>query len=65
MIKFQLHDEIAFITLNRPEKRNAIHPEMANQIVSKLEEIKSDDSIKVLIITGEGKAFVPALILNI
>ena len=57
MIKFQLQDEIAFITLNRPEKRNAIHPEMANQIVSKLEEIKSDDSIKVLIITGEGKSF--------
>ena len=57
MIKFRLQDEIAFITLNRPEKRNAIHPDMANDIISKLDEIKNDASVKVLVITGEGKSF--------
>ena len=57
MIKFQLQDEIAILTLNRPEKRNAINPEMAKEIVSKLDEIKNDASIKILIITGEGKSF--------
>ncbi len=57
MIKFQLQDETAFITLNRPEKRNALHPGMINEITRKLEEIKNDSQIKALIITGEGKSF--------
>ena len=57
MIKYELKDEIAILTLNRPEKRNALHPELVNQIKRKLKEIEKDKSIKVLIITGEGKAF--------
>ncbi len=57
MIKFEIKDEIGILTLNRPEKRNALHPELVQQMKSKLNEIQKNQSVKVLIITGEGKAF--------
>jgi methylglutaconyl-CoA hydratase len=57
MIKFKIKDEIGILTLNRPEKRNALNPELAKQMKSKLKEVEKDKSVKVLIITGEGKAF--------
>jgi methylglutaconyl-CoA hydratase len=57
MIKFEIKDEIGILILNRPEKRNALHPELVKQMRSKLKEVENDKSIKILIITGEGKAF--------
>ena len=57
MIKYETKDEIGIITLNRPEKRNSLHPEMVKQMKDKIKELENDNSIKVLIITGEGKAF--------
>jgi methylglutaconyl-CoA hydratase len=57
MIKFEVKDEMGILTLNRPEKRNALHPDLVKQMKNKLSEIEIDTSIKVLIITGEGKAF--------
>jgi methylglutaconyl-CoA hydratase len=57
MIKFETKDEIGILTLNRPEKRNALHPELVKQMKSKLKEVEKDKSIRILIITGEGKAF--------
>lgn len=57
MIKYEIKNEIGVLTLNRPEKRNALHPELVRQMKSKLKEAKEDGSIKVLIIAGEGKAF--------
>jgi methylglutaconyl-CoA hydratase len=57
MIKYELRNEIGILTLNRPEKRNALHPELIRQMKSQLKEAAKDDSVKVLIITGEGKSF--------
>jgi methylglutaconyl-CoA hydratase len=57
MIKYEIKNEIGILTLNRPEKRNALHPELARQMKSKIKEAAEDKSVKVLIITGEGKAF--------
>ena len=57
MIKFEIKDEIGILSLNRPEKRNALHPELVKQMKDKLIEIERDNLVKVLIITGEGKAF--------
>ncbi len=57
MIKYELKDNIGIITLNRPEKRNALHPDLVKQMKEKLQEIKSDEEVKAVIITGEGKAF--------
>lgn len=57
MIKYETKNKIGILTLNRPEKRNALHPGMVKQIKAKLSEIRNDDQVKVLIITGEGKSF--------
>ena len=57
MIKYETKDEIGIITLYRPEKRNSLHPELVKQMKDKIKELENDDSVKVLIITGEGKAF--------
>lgn len=57
MIKYLVKNNTAVITLNRPEKRNALNPEMVISIKEKITESENDDSIKSIIITGEGKAF--------
>jgi methylglutaconyl-CoA hydratase len=48
--------EIATITLNRPEKRNAISAEMIAELLSAFDEVEASPG-RVLILTGAGKAF--------
>jgi methylglutaconyl-CoA hydratase len=57
MIKYELKNNIGIIKLNRPEKRNALHPELVKSMKEKLLQIRDDDDVKALIITGEGKVF--------
>jgi methylglutaconyl-CoA hydratase len=47
---------VATITLNRPEKRNAISFELIDDLLNALKEVQLSDAL-VLILTGEGKAF--------
>lgn len=58
-IKFDVSDEIATITLNRPEARNALSTEMREDMSTALEEIKdrAGDDVKAVILTGSGGAF--------
>lgn len=48
---------IGKITLNRPEKRNALGLELAAEITQAFQEVSPDPSIKVVILTGAGKSF--------
>lgn len=57
MIRSEIKNSTVVLTLNRPEKRNALHPFMVEQIKEKLKEYAYDDSVKSLIITGEGNTF--------
>ena len=57
MIKSEVKNNSAIITLNRPEKRNALHPFLVEQLKNKLVEFEKDDSVKSLIIIGEGNTF--------
>jgi methylglutaconyl-CoA hydratase len=57
VIKISKENGIATLTLNRSEKRNALHPTMVVQIKSAIEEISKDKETKALIITGEGTSF--------
>src|ERR1700760_674974 len=50
-------DNIATITLNRPDKRNAINPQKIADIQSALDAIEKNHATRVVIITGAGKAF--------
>jgi 2-(1,2-epoxy-1,2-dihydrophenyl)acetyl-CoA isomerase len=53
----EVENNIAKITLNRPEKLNAFNRDMALNMQAALDQCASDDSIKVVVITGAGRAF--------
>ncbi len=57
MVKFEIYGNIGVILLNRPEKRNALIPEMIAQLIEKLDQAEADNKIRVLIISGEGSSF--------
>lgn len=57
MIKLEILNYTAVITLNRPEKRNALHPFMVEQMKLSLKELAEKDVVHSLIITGEGNTF--------
>jgi 2-(1,2-epoxy-1,2-dihydrophenyl)acetyl-CoA isomerase len=56
-IIFEKSDNIGKITLNKPEKFNSFHREMALAMQESLKQCKEDPEIRVILITGEGKAF--------
>lgn len=53
-ILYHVEDGIAFLTLNRPAKHNAITAAMGGEIAARAREIDRDEAIKVLIVTGAG-----------
>ncbi|MBI3077135.1 MAG: p-hydroxycinnamoyl CoA hydratase/lyase [Deltaproteobacteria bacterium] len=56
-ITVERQDGITTVTLNRPEKRNAMSPQMHREMSAVLEELELDDETRVLVITGAGDAF--------
>ncbi len=48
---------IAILTLNRPDKMNAINAEMRDLFPQALQEVQEDDNLRALIITGAGRGF--------
>jgi enoyl-CoA hydratase len=54
---FEKKDNIAIITLNSPDKMNAISTAMKASIAAASEEVDRDESIKVAILTGAGRGF--------
>jgi trans-feruloyl-CoA hydratase/vanillin synthase len=50
-------DGIAFVRLNRPEKRNAINPGVVFEMVEVMDALEGDDRCKVVVMTGAGEAF--------
>ncbi|MBR2648521.1 MAG: 2-(1,2-epoxy-1,2-dihydrophenyl)acetyl-CoA isomerase [Sediminibacterium sp.] len=56
-ILLHIENNIAFITLNRPDKLNSFNREMALQLQSVLDDCENNESIRALYITGNGKGF--------
>lgn len=56
-ITFELSDRIATITLNRPERLNAINDEMRQDFSRLFTELQTNEEIGVIILTGAGRAF--------
>lgn len=57
-VRFEKNGHIAIVTLNRPEARNAISPEVMVRLDEAWKTVSEDDEIRVAILTGEGeKAF--------
>jgi enoyl-CoA hydratase/carnithine racemase len=56
-IALEVQSGIATLTLNRPDKRNAMNDEMRKQFIAALESIAADKAIRALVLTGAGKGF--------
>ena len=56
-IIYQKKDVVAKIILNRPETRNALNRDMVAEIGEALEDAEKDPDVRVVVITGAGKAF--------
>jgi enoyl-CoA hydratase/carnithine racemase len=52
---------VARISLNRPEKRNAINQQLIDDVMAALEEIRADQKMRVVIIKGNGPSFCSGL----
>ena len=56
-VLYEERDRIAFVTLNRPEAKNAIDPQMHEALCDIWRKFRDDDEVDVAILTGAGDAF--------
>jgi enoyl-CoA hydratase/carnithine racemase len=55
---FEIRDRVAWLTLNRPQKRNSINPEIIDALAGFLDRIEADEDVRAVCLTGAGdKAF--------
>jgi methylglutaconyl-CoA hydratase len=57
LLKVTLSHPTAYITLSRPEKRNALSPDLIREIGEAFDLLRSDEDVRVVILTGEGHVF--------
>ena len=53
----EIADRIAWVTMNRPEKRNAINPTMSFEMLDVFDALESDERCGVVVLTGAGDAY--------
>ena len=56
-VLYEKRDRIAWVTINRPEARNAIDPDVHRLMIETWADFRDDDSVDVAILTGAGEAF--------
>ena len=54
---YEIDNGVALVTLNRPDKMNAITPTLRNELIEIFAEADQDDSVRAVVVTGAGKAF--------
>ena len=62
MIQYEVSDRIATLTINRPERRNAMTASMNKEFPKKIREAGEDDYVQVIIVTGLAVLLALALI---
>jgi len=55
-VKVELDEGIAWVILNRPEKRNAMSPTLNREMADVLETLEQDADARVLVLTGAGES---------
>lgn len=58
LVKVETVDELAVVTLSRPEKLNALNAAFIDELKNKLLGLEQDSSVRVIILTGENKSFI-------
>ena len=56
-ILLEVTRDVVRVTLNRPERRNAIGPQMVNELLWVLNDAEADPAIRSIVVSGAGKAF--------
>jgi feruloyl-CoA hydratase/lyase len=56
-VKVEFEEGIAWVTLNRPEKRNAMSPTLNKEMIEILDALEFDDRCGVVVLTGAGESF--------
>jgi enoyl-CoA hydratase/carnithine racemase len=57
LIEYSIDAGIAVVTLNRPEKRNALSDAMRTEFIAALERASGDQAVRAVVVTGKGKSF--------
>ncbi|MBN2282370.1 MAG: enoyl-CoA hydratase/isomerase family protein [Deltaproteobacteria bacterium] len=64
-VLFSVEDSIALITLNRPERHNAICQALLVELYNSIDEVAKRDDIKVAVLTGNGRSFCSGIDLDV
>lgn len=56
-ITYTVHDHVAQLTLNRPERLNALHADTLHEINAAMDQAEADADVRVLVVSGAGRAF--------
>lgn len=57
LVEYSVRERVAYLTLNRPEKRNALSHELVNELKTNFERAEQDDLAKVVVLKAQGDSF--------
>lgn len=61
LVEVEINDGVADVRLNRPDKYNALSPEMFSAIIAAGEQVAADSSVRAVVLSGNGKGFCAGL----
>ena len=57
-VKLHIEEGVAVLTINRPEKRNALNARVRTELFETVRSVRQMDDVRAMVITGAGDAFV-------
>lgn len=57
LVLYSVDERIATLTINRPEKRNALNPELVSQLTAAFKTAEQDNDVKIIILRATGETF--------
>jgi enoyl-CoA hydratase/carnithine racemase len=64
-LRYEVAENILTLTLNRPDQLNAFTVEMANELIDAFNRASTDDEVRAIVVTGEGRAFCAGMDLSV
>ena len=64
LVLYSVANQTAYLTLNRPEKRNALSPEIITELKNAFDKAEQDASVKVVVLKANGESFCAGADLN-
>ena len=57
LVDYSIQNRVAYITLNRPEKRNALNPDLVSELTKAFRQASADQFVKVIVLRASGEVF--------